>query len=269
MPAAIIEGSSSFAPYNQVTVLANRVSFVAGVAHELDTPWRTHVRTISAGQVVAFMCFFGIAVGVGSGGVWLLFPWLAWALEFRSLVALFLGGALCLLMTLAIYRLLQRVAPLPAGSIDIGSREESLYHVHLLFYILLFFPLMKSNLLPVPLYRLLYLALGAKLGANTYGGGVLFDPPFIEIGDNTVIGQGCMLVPHVIEGSYLAHHPIRIGNNVTVGANAIVLADVQIGDNVIIAAGAVVPKGSRIANGEVWGGIPARRLNAPGPDFKS
>jgi acetyltransferase-like isoleucine patch superfamily enzyme len=133
----------------------------------------------------------------------------------------------------------------------------------LLFFLMLFYPLMKSNLLPVPLIRLLYLGLGARMGENTYSGGILFDPIFIDLGSNTLIGQGAMLIPHVIEGPRLAHHPIHIGSNVTIGANAVILADVRIEDEAIVAIGAVVPKGSRIGRGEVWGGIPARRLRAP------
>ncbi|HAZ61859.1 MAG TPA: transferase, partial [Gammaproteobacteria bacterium] len=54
--------------------------------------------------------------------------------------------------------------------------------------------------------------------------------------------------------------PIEIGDRVTIGANAVVLAGVSIDDGALVAAGAVVPKGTRIGPGEVWGGVPARRL---------
>jgi len=35
---------------------------------------------------------------------------------------------------------------------------------------------------------------------------------------------------------------------------------VTIGDDAIVSSGAVVTKGTRIPAGEVWGGVPARRL---------
>ncbi len=65
----------------------------------------------------------------------------------------------------------------------------------------------------------------------------------------------------MIEGSRLAHYPVRIGNNVTIGAHAVVLSDVTIGDDAIVATGAVVKKGTRIGPGEVWGGVPATLLD--------
>ena len=67
-------------------------------------------------------------------------------------------------------------------------------------------------------------------------------------------------VPDIIEGKRLAHYGIRIGNNVTIGAHAVVLSGVSIGDNAIVATGAIVSKNSQIGANEVWGGVPARRL---------
>ncbi len=110
--------------------------------------------------------------------------------------------------------------------------------------------------------RLVYQALGARLGKNTYSSGIILDPKFVELGDDCIVGQFALIVPHVIEGTRLAHYPIHIGNNVTIGAHAVILSDVRIGDNAIVATGAVVKKGTRIGSGEVWGGVPAslRRL---------
>ena len=84
----------------------------------------------------------------------------------------------------------------------------------------------------------------------------------MHIGANTIVGQYALLVPHVIEGERLAHYGIRIGNNVTIGAHAVVLSGVTIGDNAIVATGAIVSKNSRIGTNEVWGGVPAKRLRA-------
>lgn len=67
-------------------------------------------------------------------------------------------------------------------------------------------------------------------------------------------------MPHVIEGGKLGHFPIVIGDNVTIGAHAIILPGVVIGDDVIIAAHSMVAKGARIRSGELWAGVPARRL---------
>jgi acetyltransferase-like isoleucine patch superfamily enzyme len=140
------------------------------------------------------------------------------------------------------------------------SQQEFVYHVYILFYLLLFYPVMRSGFMPAPLMRAFYLALGTRLGENTYTQGILHDPPFIEIGRDSVVGQYAILVPHVIEGSRLAHHPIHVGDNVTIGAHASVLSDVTIGDGAIVATGAVVRKGTQIGAGEIWGGVPAARI---------
>src|SRR6185437_14265552 len=126
-----------------------------------------------------------------------------------------------------------------------------------LFYLIFFNPVMRSSLLPIPMTRLLYRALGASIGENTYSGGIIYDAPFVELGGNCLIGEHALLVPHVIEGQRLALYPIRVGNGVTIGARATVLGGVTIGDHAIIATGAVVTKGTVIAAGEIWGGIPA------------
>ena len=119
---------------------------------------------------------------------------------------------------------------------------------------------MRSGIVPVPLMRLFYQALGAKLGENTYSSGIILDPGLVVIGSNTIIGQNALIVPHVIENEKLGHFPILIGSNVTIGAGSIILSNTIIGDNVIVSAGSVVPKNSIIGNNEVWGGVPARRI---------
>jgi acetyltransferase-like isoleucine patch superfamily enzyme len=110
--------------------------------------------------------------------------------------------------------------------------------------------------------RLVYLGLGAKLGDNTYSSGIILDAQFVEIGRNSIVGQYALLVPHVIEGKKLAHYPIVMGNNVTIGAGATVLSGVTIGDGAIVSTGAVVTKGSNIGPGEIWGGVPAKRIGS-------
>jgi len=180
--------------------------------------------------------------------------------DFRGI--LLTGSAVVFLYAYAIliYRGLLWATPIKAGEIAEGTREEFSYHVYLLFFLLLFYPVMRSGFLPVPVLRLFYQALGARLASNTYCSGIIFDPILVDIGCNCIVGQSAQIIPHVIEGSRLAMFPVRIGNDVTIGANAVVMADVVIGDRAIIAIGAVVTKGTRIGEGEFWGGIPAKRI---------
>jgi acetyltransferase-like isoleucine patch superfamily enzyme len=63
-----------------------------------------------------------------------------------------------------------------------------------------------------------------------------------------------------VEGEHLAHEPIILGDKVTIGAYAIVFGGTQVGDGALVAAGSVVKKGTLIPPGEIWGGVPAKRL---------
>lgn len=182
--------------------------------------------------------------------------------DFRGIVLTIVAIVGLYISAICIYRVFIRVFPLRAGDITSGSGQEFIYHVYILFYLMLFYPVMRSGFMPAPLMRAFYLALGTRLGRNTYSQGIILDPPFVRVGSDSVIGQAALIVPHVIEGTRLAHFPVEIGNNVTIGAHAVVLSDVVVGDNAIVATGAVVPKGSRIGAGEVWGGVPARRIKS-------
>lgn len=90
----------------------------------------------------------------------------------------------------------------------------------------------------------------------------------ISIGDNTIIGSGCLITDtdsHPILASernlpdYLKHtksKPIRIGKNVFIGARSIVMKGVTIGDGAVIGAGSVVTKD--IPVNAIAAGNPAR-----------
>ena len=198
-----------------------------------------------------------LALGIGS--TWLLLGGLPLG-DFRGVTLTLAALVLIYLWAFLIYRLFLFVMPLKEGNIPEGSREEFTAQVNTLFYLILFYPLTRTHFLPVPLLRLVYLALGARLGRNTYSAGPLLDPPLTYIGDNCIIGHDAVLFSHAIEGRHLSLSAIRIGNDVTVGAAAVLMSGVTIGDGAIVSAGAVVTKGTSIGAGEIWGGVPARLL---------
>lgn len=217
------------------------------------------MRKITLFQICSFMLLLLLALMLGIGTTILLLGDLPLG-DFRGISLVFSALVLIHGYAISIYRLFLKMYPLKEGEIESGSGQEFIYHVYVLFYLMVFYPIMRSGFMPAPLMRIYYQALGAQLGANTYSQGIIHDPLFVQIGKNSTVGQSALLIPHVIEGSYLAHYPIGIGNNVTVGAHAIILAGVSIGDNAMVAAGAVVPKNSRIGPNEIWGGIPAHKL---------
>ena len=105
---------------------------------------------------------------------------------------------------------------------------------------------------------------GMKVGKSHIGSHVSFDtenPEYIEIGDKCAITSGVRIITHYVhsakdKGHWYTYGKVKIGNNVHIGMNAMIVQPVTIGDDVIIAAGAVVTKD--IPTGEIWGGIPAK-----------
>jgi acetyltransferase-like isoleucine patch superfamily enzyme len=219
------------------------------------------MRAIKPGQVAFFMSLLALIVLLGAGTTALVFGGLPLG-DFRGVLLLVIGVVLTYLYAFLVYRCFLLALPLREGEVAENSRHELVANVNILFYLLLFNSLIRTHFIPVPLLRLVYLALGAELGANTYSAGVLLDPPLTRIGSNTIIGHDAVIFAHVIEGSRLELKAVTIGDTVTIGATAVVMAGVRIGDNAIVSAGAVVTKDTQIAAGEVWGGIPARRLKA-------
>lgn len=92
------------------------------------------------------------------------------------------------------------------------------------------------------------------------------EPWLITIGDNVYITDGVKFITH--DGGTLLYRnkipdleitkPIKIGNDVYIGNNVIILPGVTIGNNVIIGAGAVVSKD--IPDNSVAVGIPAKKI---------
>lgn len=70
----------------------------------------------------------------------------------------------------------------------------------------------------------------------------------VEIGDNVTFGPGTMIYDHdhdfttingIREGKYLTT-PVKIGNNVWIGADCLILRGTVIGDNCVVGAGTIL-----------------------------
>ncbi|MBR1586275.1 MAG: acyltransferase [Clostridia bacterium] len=100
-------------------------------------------------------------------------------------------------------------------------------------------------------------------------------PELISIGNNVIIAAKVTFVPHDIIHDMLNHLPaspdaadqpkyrehigcIRIDDNVFIGANTTILADVRIGSRVVVGAGSLVNKD--LEGGYVYAGVPAKKI---------
>jgi acetyltransferase-like isoleucine patch superfamily enzyme len=86
--------------------------------------------------------------------------------------------------------------------------------------------------------------LGMKLGRNvTISPGVVLDyffPELTEMGDNTIVGLNAMIITHEFFHDRHRSGPVRIGDNVLIGANSTLLAGVSIGSHATVSAGSFV-----------------------------
>ena len=99
----------------------------------------------------------------------------------------------------------------------------------------------------------LYMPAECQIGKGLYIGGFcgLVINPATKIGDHCTLGHG-VVIGTAADGTPRAP---KIGNNVFIGAGAVVLGGIEIGDNVRIGANAVVVKS--VPDDVTVGGVPA------------
>ncbi len=116
-------------------------------------------------------------------------------------------------------------------------------------------------ILLTPFANLLFRLLGAKLGKNVqFNSKYVYDATLLEIGDNTVVGGGAIIIGHIVERGKLKLKKVKIGKNVTVGSHCTIMPGCEIGDNAIIGASAVLLKDTKVEARDVWFGIPAESI---------
>lgn len=94
-----------------------------------------------------------------------------------------------------------------------------------------------------------YIKMGNKV--NIQDGAVVhatFEKSPTNIGNNVSVGHNAIV------------HGCTIKDNVLVGMGAIIMDDCIVESNSIIAAGAVVAKGTHIKSGSVYAGVPAKKI---------
>jgi carbonic anhydrase/acetyltransferase-like protein (isoleucine patch superfamily) len=86
---------------------------------------------------------------------------------------------------------------------------------------------------------------------NIQDGAVLhctYEKTKVNLGNNVSIGHNAIV------------HGCTVHDNVLIGMGAIVMDNVEIGSNTIIAAGAVVTEGTKVPPGCIFAGVPAKKI---------
>ncbi len=149
---------------------------------------------------------------------------------------------------------------LKEGSHPIFSFEAIKWAFISTLYLFINFTFMDFVLL-TPFSNLLFRLLGAKLGKNVqFNSKLVFDASLLEIGDNTVVGGGAIIIGHIVERGVLKLKKVKIGKNVTIGSHSTIMPGCEIGDRAIIGASAVLLKDTKVEPRDVWFGIPAESM---------
>jgi carbonic anhydrase/acetyltransferase-like protein (isoleucine patch superfamily) len=101
-----------------------------------------------------------------------------------------------------------------------------------------------------------YIKMGNRV--NVQDGAVIhctYQKYAVEIGNNVSIGHNAIV------------HGCTISDNVLIGMGAIIMDGCFIGSNSIIAAGAVVTQGTHVSENVIFGGIPGKKIKDISPEL--
>ncbi len=164
---------------------------------------------------------------------------------FGFVAGYFFSGVMLMLLV-SLVRVIFRLK-LKEGEFNVGSLE-----IFKWVFVNAFFMVVKVAFLDLilltPYCALFYRLMGAKIGRNVLiNSKNVGDLSLLEIGDNSAIGGNATIIAHSFEKGGLKLNKVKIGKNVIIGLNSVILPGVEIGDNAVIAAGAIVPKNTHVA----------------------
>lgn len=213
---------------------------------------------VAAGLLGAAVHYSGLSSWLSAGGWIAVTPLLyaAWLMLYFALSAIEM-------------QLLFRNYEKPRYFYTVGVTPESLRHARLIVCylrsaIVRNMPMAQAISYLPGLGRLYFLAYAPSyhIGKNAFFAGFMYDPDLTEIGEETVVGGGCVLSSHSMstkgrEGCTYVSAAIRLGDRVTIGGESRIALGVTIDADAIVEPFSNVAAMTHIPAGEVWGGNPA------------
>lgn len=168
------------------------------------------------------------------------------------------GFALLLIVPVYNFVLPTRVKPFKGGYYTIHAVPWVLHNV--LFYLVRFTFLQFVTLTPIGIWFLK--SMGMKIGRHAFVNTELIsDPRLITLGDDVTLGGSVRVFAHYGGGGNLVIEPVVIEDRATVGIGVTIMGDVRIGRGAVVLPHSALLPGSRVGQGETWGGVPARPIS--------
>lgn len=196
-----------------------------------------------------------------------LFAWsqnlplfLRWIVAGVGLAIGFFIFGFTLLFVVSVYNWLlpTNVRPFRGGYYSIKAVPWFLHNG--LFYLVRFTFLPFVTLTPFGIWFLK--AMGMRLGRHVFvNTEYISDPQLITLGDDVALGGSVRIFAHYGGHGNLVVAPVIVGERATIGLAATIMGDVHVGADATVLAHSVLMPGSRVGKGEIWGGVPARRIN--------
>lgn len=186
-------------------------------------------------------------------------PLLYWIVLGLGLGICFFVFGFALIVIVPIYNLIMptRVHAFKGGYYTLKAVPWFLHNG--LFYLVRFTFLPFVTLTPFGVWFLK--AMGMKIGRHAFiNTEYISDPQNITLGDDVTLGGSVRIFAHYAGHGNLVIAPVTIGHRATIGLATTVMGDVNVGADATVLAHSVLMPGSRVGEGETWGGVPAQRL---------
>ncbi|MBA7650335.1 hypothetical protein ES703_58138 [subsurface metagenome] len=173
---------------------------------------------------------------------------------------LLLFGKLILILTNLIHQ--------PKEGIFQRSSKDKDFLFYLLRRNLKSFVLRIFNYFPLPWAKILALKLfNIKIPYKT---GVLdsfIDSDFIEIGNNTILGEGSIIMSSMVLGDFLLIKKVILKDGCTIGAFSVIAPGTIVEEGVILGMGSFTKINQRLEKGFIHFGRPAKKWKKNGDNF--